>query len=94
VPLRKIRYRRLLVAVLTTGALAASAAFGGPHGSLGVVPWLLNLPGILLVVAVPSDAFVPVRLAAGLLVQVVVWYSVLSWWSSRGRAAARSDGGR
>ena len=75
--------RRLLLAVVISAALAMSAAFGGPHGPLGVVPWLLNLPGILLVVAVSSDALVWVRVGAGFLLQVAVWYAVLRWWSAR-----------
>lgn len=83
-PLPTIHYRRLLIAVLISAALATSVAFGGPHGSLGVVPWLMNVPGILLLVALPGDAFVPVRLAAGFLMQVAVWYMVLSARRSRG----------
>lgn len=77
--------RRLLLAVAISAALAMSAAFGGPHGPLGVLPWLLNLPGILLVVAVSSDALLWVRVGAALLLQVAVWYAVLGWWSARRR---------
>jgi len=78
------KVRSLLLAIVISGVLALSAAFGGPHGPLGVVPWLLNLPGILLVVAVSSDALIALRVGAGLLLQVAVWYAVLRWWSARG----------
>ncbi|MFN0098542.1 MAG: hypothetical protein ACKVS7_07700 [Gemmatimonadaceae bacterium] len=79
--------RLLLGAIAISVLLAGTAAFGGPHGVLGGVPWLLNLPGILLVVAVPSDAYITARVGLALCVQVALWYALLRWW--RGRAARR-----
>lgn len=40
--------RALGSAVAVETALLVLAAFGGPHSSLGAVPWTLQLPGILL----------------------------------------------
>ncbi|MDX2260106.1 MAG: hypothetical protein SFU84_00235 [Gemmatimonadales bacterium] len=85
--------RLLLIAVVVSVLLASTAAFGGPHGVLGAVPWLLNLPGILLVVAVPSDAFIPARVGLALAIQVAVWYTAFRWWHGRKQRRARADGG-
>ncbi len=62
--------------------LALLALFGGPHGQLGAFPWMLQLPGILLVFFVPGPSPFWWRVAAMLVVQVLVWYAILlgaSW---------------
>lgn len=65
-------------AVVVELALLGLAAFGGPHGALGAAPWMAQLPGILLVLYPPGGAYFGVRVAAGALVQVALWYLLLS----------------
>ena len=42
-------WRTFALAVVLEVILLALAAFGGPHGTLGAWPWMLQFPGILLV---------------------------------------------
>lgn len=86
----------LLIAVATALLLAGGAAFGGPHGALGAAPWLLNLPGILFVVAVPSDAYIPLRITLAFGTQVALWYLVVARWRAARRTppAGGTDGRR
>lgn len=73
-------------AVALEAALVVLAAFGGPHGALGAVPWMLQLLGILLVIAVPGDAGFPWRVAGMALIQISLWYAAIaSWRRRRGR---------
>jgi hypothetical protein len=58
--------------------LAAAAGFGGPHGVWGALPWILNLPGILLVVGVPAERFVLARVACAFALQVYLWYVLVA----------------
>jgi hypothetical protein len=68
--------------------LMVLAAFGGPHGALGGWPWLLQLPGILLVLGIPGDALFLWRVVAAALVQASLWYLVIAWIRRRRRATA------
>ena len=65
------------------------AAFGGPHGQLGALPWTLQLPGILLVLYPPGDGYFAARVAAAAALQVGLWYFVLRA-ARRYRARRRS----
>jgi hypothetical protein len=59
-------WRALGYAVLIELALLVVAAFGGPHGELGGLPWILQLPGIVFVLYPPGGAFFAVsRPASG-----------------------------
>jgi hypothetical protein len=65
-------------AILIEAALAGLATFGGPHGALGAVPWMLQLPGILLVFFVPGSAGFGWRVGGMVLVQVAMWYALMA----------------
>lgn len=68
----------LTLAIAVEAVLAVAAVFGGPHGALGGLPWALQLPGILIVYAIPGNELFFVRVAAALLCQVALWYLVIS----------------
>lgn len=71
-------WRTLGWAVLIEAALAGLAMFGGPHGELGRLPWVLQLPGILLVLVLPGESYFIARVTAMLAIQVAVWYTGLA----------------
>jgi hypothetical protein len=79
-------------AILIETALLVLAAFGGPHGELGAVPWILQLPGILMVLYPPGGAYFAVRVGLAALLQTGLWYLVLSGvrrlWVRRASSAA------
>lgn len=75
---RRVDLPALGIAFLVEALLLAAAAFGGPHGALGALPWMLQLPGILLVLHPPGGAHFPLRVAALLLVQLALWYLVVA----------------
>jgi hypothetical protein len=66
------------LALVIEAALLVLAAFGGPHGTLGGAPWVAQLPGMLLVLYPPGGARFGVRVAAGALAQLVLWYVLLA----------------
>jgi len=66
------------LAVVIEAALVVTAAFGGPHGALGGWPWLLQLPGILLVLYPPGGEHFILRVGVMALVQVSIWYVLLT----------------
>ena len=68
--------------------LLVLAAFGGPHGELGAIPWILQLPGIALVVYPSGGEHFAARVFAGAAVQTGVWYLIVK--AIRRRAAARA----
>jgi hypothetical protein len=70
--------RALVYAIVLEIALTVLAAFGGPHGDLGGVPWVLQLPGILLVLFGKDDRGFLWRVGGMFLVQVVVWYLIFA----------------
>lgn len=76
------------MAVLVEFVLFVLAVFGGPHGALGAWPWMLQVPGILLIYAIPGQSFFPWRVAAGVCVQIAVWYVVFLLLRRRRRAGA------
>ena len=41
--------RALAYAIVLEIVLTVVAAFGGPHGVLGAIPWTLQLPGIFFI---------------------------------------------
>ncbi|MGH7518209.1 MAG: hypothetical protein ACREOC_12195 [Gemmatimonadales bacterium] len=82
-------WRALGYATIGEAGLLVLAAFGGPHGQLGAVPWILQLPGILLVIAVPGQRGFFWRVAGMTLVQVALWYAAIAWWRRR-RARERA----
>jgi hypothetical protein len=59
------------------------AAFGGPHGTLGGAPWMLQLPGILLVLVVPGPGGFVWRVAGMVVVQTVLWNGPIAAWRRR-----------
>jgi hypothetical protein len=65
------------LAIVIEAALVVAAAFGGPHGALGGWPWFLQLPGILLVLYPPGGEHFVLRVGVMVLVQVVLWCSVV-----------------
>jgi len=69
--------RRALGYAIGLEAVSASlAAFGGPHGMLGVWPWTLQLPGILLVFFVGGEAHFVSRIGGMLLIQCALWHGI------------------
>ncbi len=77
----------LVYALGVEGALFTAAIFGGPHGALGGIPWLLNLPGILVIFGIPTERFFLGRVALAVAVQVAVWYFVFALVRQRRRRA-------
>lgn len=74
----------LALAIAVEAVLAVAAVFGGPHGALGALPWALQLPGILIVYAIPGNEWFFARVAAALVCQLALWYVVISTFR-RGR---------
>jgi hypothetical protein len=89
----RVSGRTLAYAVTIEFGLGLLALAGGPHGQLGIFPWLLQLPGILLVLFVSGSGPSWWRVGAMVFVQVLVWYAVLhgAWWVRR-RLADRLTG--
>ena len=69
----------LMYAILLEIALIVLAAFGGPHGQLGAIPWTLQLPGILLIMFGKGEAGFLWRVAGIFVIQVTVWYFILAF---------------
>ena len=63
-----------MYALAVEGTLATAAVFGGPHGALGAIPWMLNLPGILVILGIRTERFFFGRVALALAIQVTLWY--------------------
>ena len=82
-PLR-VDGRALAYAVGVESVLATAAVFGGPHGGLGATPWILNLPGILVIFGIPSERFFLGRVALAIVIQVAVWYFIFALVRRRG----------
>ena len=76
----KIDWPALGYAALIETVLAALALFGGPHGPLGLLPWLLQLPGALLVAFGPRVESSVLLLVSIYLVQLALWYGLISAW--------------
>jgi len=72
-----VDWKALLYAVAIEAVLLVLAAFGGPHGELGGIPWILQLPGILFVLYPPGGGYFVARVAAAALLQTGLWYLVL-----------------
>jgi hypothetical protein len=75
-------------ALAVESALATAAVFGGPHGALGAVPWMLNLPGIVVIVGISSERFYLGRVGLAVAIQVALWYCVFALARRRHRVAA------
>lgn len=71
--------RALVYAVTTETALTVAAAFGGPHGTLGALPWMLNMPGILVIFGIPGQGFFLGRVALAMVIQAALWYAVFAF---------------
>lgn len=84
----RIDWLALGMAVVVELLLLGLAAFGGPHGALGAAPWMAQLPGILLVLYPPGGSHFAFKVAAGALLQVALWYMVLSLLRRRHRERA------
>ena len=74
----KIDHWALGYAVLLETVLAVVAAFGGPHGTLGMLPWLLQFPGALLIFFSPDTVNKVFLLVLTFLIQVAIWYAVIA----------------
>jgi hypothetical protein len=85
-----VDWRALSYALIVEAVLLALAAFGGPHGALGAIPWTLQLPGILLVLYPPGGVHFAARVAAGALLQVGLWYLALRWVQRRRARSTQS----
>jgi hypothetical protein len=85
----KFRFRALACAVAVEAVLTVAAAFGGPHGTLGGLPWLLQMPGMLVFLFVPGDRLIALRMTVGLGIQLTIWYFIFSAWFAR-RERART----
>jgi hypothetical protein len=68
----------LAAAVAIELVLLVLAAFGGPHGDLGALPWMLQLPGILLIFFVPGPRWFVARVVAMAVVQTALWALVIA----------------
>lgn len=77
--------RALAYAVAIESALATAAVFGGPHGALGAVPWILNLPGILVIFGIGSERYFLGRVGLAVAIQVVLWYVIFAFARRRHR---------
>jgi hypothetical protein len=85
-----MKWKTLGFAIALELILAVLAAFGGPHGALGGWPWILQMPGMLLILAVPGDQLIVPRMVAAIVIQTLLWYFVIDWiW--RKRAQRDSD---
>jgi hypothetical protein len=71
------------LAVIIEALLTGLAAFGGPHGTLGSVPWMLQLPGILVVFMVPGPLGFVWRVGAMVLIQLTLWYFIIALFRRR-----------
>ena len=87
----KIDWPALGYAALVETVLAGFAAFGGPHGYLGMLPWLLQFPGALLVFFGPRIDNPALLLVSVFLVQLALWYGIFSAWRAVRRRAIPSD---
>ena len=90
----RVHWRTLGYAAAVELLLGMLALFGGPHGQLGAFPWMLQLPGILLIFFVSGPGPSWWRIATMVLVQVAVWYAVLVGvtWVRRRFAIPRAGG--
>jgi hypothetical protein len=66
--------RALAYAAAVESGLAVLALHGGPHGTLGALPWMMQLPGILAILFIPGERLFWGRVAVMLLVQLGLWY--------------------
>jgi hypothetical protein len=71
--------RALAYAIVLETVLTVVAAFGGPHGVLGAIPWTLQLPGILFIMFGKGEAGFFWRVGGMFVVQVVVWYAIFAF---------------
>jgi len=71
--------RALAYAIVLEIVLTVVAAFGGPHGVLGAIPWTLQLPGIFFIAFGKGEAGFFWRVGGMFVVQVVVWYAIFSF---------------
>ena len=87
----KIDWPALGYAALIETVLAGFAMFGGPHGPLGMLPWFLQFPGALLAFFGPPIENLVLLLVSIFLVQLALWYGIISAWCAvRRRTIPRS----
>ena len=80
----------LTYAVGVEAVLATAAVFGGPHGALGALPWMLNMPGILVIFGLGVQRFFWGRVALAVAIQVGLWYLVFAFVRRRRNVRARA----
>lgn len=71
-------WRALVAAIVIELGLVGVAAVLGPDGPPGIVSWALHLPGVLLIFYPPGGHHFLLRAAAGVLLQVGLWYLLLA----------------
>lgn len=77
----------LILALVVEAGLTVASAFGGPHGALGGWPWLMQLPGILLIWFSGGES-VLLLVTLGFAVQLTLWYLLFAFVLRRYRARA------
>jgi hypothetical protein len=72
----RLDFKALVLAIAIELVLVVLAMFGGPHGALGGWPWVLQLPGILVLLLIPGEGGFAWRAVAMIAIQLTLWYCI------------------